>query len=47
MDHDKGLPGDQGGVRVSGFKEALIEFLKERIPVNNYAENCSRGQEKI
>jgi len=45
LDHDKGLPGDQGGVKVSDLKEVLSELLKGRIPVNNYADNV-RGVRK-
>ncbi|MDX1778742.1 MAG: peptidoglycan endopeptidase [Thermodesulfobacteriota bacterium] len=47
LDYDTGLKGNQGGVRIRTLKEVLDETLKERIPVNQYADMVAKEKKKF
>ncbi len=47
LDYDKKRQGNQGGVRIRDLKEALIETLRTKIPVNNYVDEVKEGRKKF
>jgi hypothetical protein len=39
LDYDPDAEGNQGGVRISGMRDALEDIMAERIPVDDYEES--------